>query len=160
MLPSFTPGLPFVQNHIHLGAVPNDGSSPLGFDSDGAPPYQINHIQKRVPKYEGFQSLERAIDGTPHDHVLRTDDKVSPLVFTGIIYEVRVDLPTLDILQHMVYRRVYLIDNRHPNAGITHTPHVRIMYFDHIEYEENLDPMLTYNIVNISFTDMDTVSAL
>lgn len=159
MLPSFTHLPAVVQNHIHLGAVPNDGSMPMGFDSDGAPPYQINHVQKRAPKYEGFQEVVRSWTGKPFDLVLRTSDKVSPVVFTGFVYEVRVDLPTLDILQHLLYRKVYLVDNRHPAVGSDHSDYVRIMYFDHIEFEENLDPMLQYNVVNISFTDFDTVSA-
>lgn len=160
VLPAFTPGFLQANDHIHLGAIPNDGSAPTGFDSDGAPPYKIQHVQKRMPTYQGYAEFVRAWDGTPHDFVLRTSDKVSPIVFTGMVYEVRVDLTTLDILQHLLLRRVYLIDSRHPANGISHTSYVRHMLFDKMEFEENLDPMLQYNVVNISFQDMDTVAGL
>lgn len=159
VLAGFTPGFAIAQDHIHLGAVPNDGSMPIGFDGDGAPPYKIYHIQKRLPRYEGYYEFVRSWNGTPVDHVLRTDDLADPITFTGFVYEVRVDLPTLDLLTALLLRKVYLIDNRHPNNGINHSAYVRIMLFEKMEFEENLEPMLQFNIVNITFTDEDTVSA-
>lgn len=157
VLAGFTAGLQIAQDHIHLGVVPASGP-PIGFDSDGAPPYKIFHVQKRLPKYEGFQEFVRSWNGTPHDHVLKNSTLTAPITFTGFVYEVRVDLPTVDLLQALLHRRVYLVDSRHPNNGISHASYVRTMFFQNLEFEENLDPMLQFNIMNITFEDMDTVT--
>lgn len=160
MLPSFSHDILFVQNHIHLGAVPNDGSTPTGWDSDGAPPYKFGHVQKRRPTYSSPSEFTRSWTGVPHDHVLRTSDLADPITFKDISYEIRVPMQDLDLLVALFKRRVYLIDNRHCEDGQDHTPYIRQMFFDGLSYEENLDPMLTYNIVSVTLMDMSTVAGL
>ncbi len=150
---TFIPGTNQVQDHIHLSAL-DDGI--LGFDGDHAPPYKLK-VYKRMPKFEGVQQFQRAWNGTPFDMVLG-DATNKPLIFTGFTYQIRLDLDNEDIIQQLLYRRVYMIDNRHPNNGVSHAGYVRTMYMSEMPYEENLDPMLAFNILNISFNDMDTVA--
>lgn len=160
MLPGYSPLAYSIEDHIHLGAVPYDGSAPTGFGAHNEPPYLFGHIEKRTPHFNAQADLNRSWTGVPFDHVLRTSDNVSPIVFTDIQYQLRVSQTNLDILAALLKRRVYLVDNRHCPAISDHAPYTRIMLFEDLEYNDNLDPLLNYNIVAVTFRDLSTVAPL
>lgn len=142
-------------NHIHLGVW---SGSPTGFGVYGEPPYKIGHVQKRMPIYSALSSFERAWNGTPHDHVVKSGS--NPFVFKDLRYEVRVDPETFDLLTHLVKRRVFLVDNYHCDDTVSHTSFVKVFFFEDMAYDSNLDPMLQYQIVSLTFLDMNTVAGL
>lgn len=164
-LPGFTPGVYNIIRHIHLGAVPYDGSAPTGFLSHGEPPYQVGApglgaVIGRTPVFSGMSDFVRAWDGTPFDHTIRINTNVSPITFVGLQYRLRVDQATLDILQALLRRRVYLVDTRHCLDNVDHTPYVKQYFFNDLSYDENLDPLLNHNLVTATFEDMYTVAGL
>jgi len=150
---SYTPKT--LTNHLHLGVW---STSPTGFGVYGEPPYRIGHVQKRLPVFSTMSSLERALNGVPHDHVLKSSGE--PIIFKDMRYEVRVDPETFDLLIHLLKRRVFLVDNYHCEDTVSHTSFVKIYFFDDMSYDSNLDPMLQYQIVNLAFVDMNTVGAI
>jgi hypothetical protein len=91
MLPDYTYIPKTVVNHIHIGAVPMDGSDPEGFGSLGEPPYTFYHINKRRPIVEGNGSLAYGWTGTPFVHTLRNADGTKPLKYKHFIYDLRVN---------------------------------------------------------------------
>lgn len=156
-IPGFIINTSELQDHIHLGYANRDGSSPTGFDSYGAPPYRFL-ARRRVPRYEVPAAFIRSWDGTPHDHVLMDGTTKQAKVFKDFIYDVRVTLLELDVLEALLKNRVYFIDNRHCASSSNHADYVKLMYFDALDYGEHYDPVLTMNIVTIVLKDMNTVA--
>jgi len=159
MLPSYTPSSATMQKHIHLGVVPFSGS-PTGFGAHGEPPYTYDHVNRRTPVYEAIGDLSRAWDGTPSDHVLRTSTGSNSLVLFHVQFTLRVTAAELEELSQMVKRRVYLCDTLHCADNLDHTPFVKIMWFEDLKYEGQVDPMANENDITIAFRDMNTVTAL
>lgn len=159
-IPGFTPAPGYsIQNHIHLGAVPYTGS-PSGFGAHGEPPYKFGHVEERTPVFDTMSDFQRAWDGTPFEHVLRTTDNTSPVTFYNLRYKVRTDQAGMDILRALWQRRVYLVDSIHCPDASDHTPYVRVMWFQELTYSEHLDPVLDLNELQLTFMDMSTVSPL
>jgi hypothetical protein len=146
-----------VTNHLHLGVAPAVGGSPSGMGAHGEPPYLISHVQKRFPIFSSLSSFNRSLDGSPHGHVLKDVSGV-PVIFQDMRYEVRVSPETFDLLKNLLKRDVLLIDNIHCADDQNHAPFIRVMRFDEMQYDSNLEPMLIHQVVNLTFLDMQTVS--
>jgi hypothetical protein len=160
MLPGYTPQTFTVENHIHLGYSARDGSSPTGMGDHGEPPYRFRHAGKRTPHFEGSMAFERSWDGAPHDHVLLAIGSVAPIIFVDVQYQLRCSLTEMDLLKKLLYHRVLLIDHLHCPDNSDHSPYIKKYFFADLSYEENLDPMLQYNNVQVTFKDMNTVAGI
>lgn len=157
-IPGFTPSHAQVQDHIHLGLVPRDGSNPIGFSIYGEPPYKFGHINKRQPIFRTQSSFTESWDGTPHDHTLLNGGL--PVVKQDYQYTLRCSSDDIEILAKMTTGRVYLVDNRHCPDNESHTPFVKIMFLESLGFDDNLDPALQFNNVTLTFRDMNTVPGL
>lgn len=156
MLPDFSVSSGVVQNHIHLGVVPYDGSAPVGFGSHGEPPYRFT-VNKRVPKYESFATLVRSWNGKGNVHSLRTANNKKPIVYKDMEYSLLVTAAQLEILEQMQKQEVYLVDHFHCIDTADHTPFVKHMWFADLSYSDHLSPMLDLNQVSIFIKDLNTV---
>lgn len=149
---SYTPKT--IQDHIHLGVVPDSGS-PSGFGSYGEPPYTIRHVISRTPIFHTEGDFVRAWDNTPYAHTRRKADG-EPFIPVDYEYTVRVDPEAFDLLQNLQKRYVYLVDHWHCPATEDHTPFVVIMWFDGMRYDSFLGQKLEHQIVNLVFLDAHT----
>lgn len=144
-----------VQNHIHLGAV---GASPLSINNE--PPLTLYHVQKRSPHYSIVAALNRSRTANPAFHVNKDMSTEIPYLFVGMEYEVRVNDAELQVLLSLAGTIMNLVDNRHCPNDTDHSPYIRQMAMMAPVYSGNLDPMLSYNIVTLSFEDANTRSAI
>lgn len=160
-IPGFTANLSTVQNHIHLGVKPLDGSGPTGFGAHGEPPYRYT-VQKRLPHFEFQGEFDRSWIGTPFVHILKTSDGSKPLTYQDLQYTMKVTLAQLDELEAMLGwpAGVYLVDHRHCGDTADHTMYVKLMFFAEINYNDHYDPLLNNNEIVCLFKDMNTVSPL
>lgn len=158
MLPNYIPPTFTLTRHIHLGAVPMDGSAPVGFGDYGEPPYKFGRVKDRTPHFSSIDAFEIAQDGTPYDHALWDADMINPVMFTDYEYNLRVNQSELDVLMRLYKRRVYLVDSVHCTDSADHAPYVKTMYFAELTHDENVTPLLSFIRVTVLFKDMNTVA--
>lgn len=159
MIPGYTPTSIDIQNHIHLGLVPRDGSGPTGFGAHGEPPYKFQHVEKHYPVLNAQADFIRAWDGTPHDHVL-SDTSGIPIVFEDIRMNLRITSVDVETLRRMLKARVYFVDIFHCADTIDHTPYVKIMWLSDAQPGDPVDQMKNFINCDIYLTDMNTVAGL
>jgi hypothetical protein len=82
----------------------------------------------------------------------------SPFFATDMKYEVRVSPASFDLLKHLVKRYLYLVDVLHCEDNQDHSPFVKVMWFDRMDYDSTLEPMLTHRIIVLTFLDANTVA--
>ena len=159
MIPGFVP-IPYtLENHIHLGVFPLDGSPPSGMGTHGEPPY-IFTVQARTPTPEMIISFQRTLTGNPVRYTLKSDDQTRPLTFMGMTYKIRCDQEGFDVLKAMLNFDVLWVDNWHCPNGEDHEPYVKRAFFENMTYDQHLDPVLQYQLVNITLRDMYTAAPL
>jgi len=169
MLPSYTPLIRTIQNHIHIGLAGGSGFGPYG-----EPPYKITHVQTETPHLEIMSSFNRSIDGTPLDHTLRdstwsvsvpgtSQSNNKSKIFKDFQYTIRIDnndsstLYYEDLLGQFVGQYVVVVPVRHCNDNVNHTPYIRTMKMIDFQVQEYLDPFLQYPVIQFTLKDMDTV---
>lgn len=156
MLPDFSPSSGVIQDHIHLGVVPYDGSNPIGFGPYGEPPYRFT-VNKRTPKYESFATMVRPWTGKANVHSLRTANNKKPIVYKDFEYSLLISSEELEMLEQMQKQEVYLVDHFHCIDTADHTPFIKHMWFADLSYSDHLTPLLAHNQVTIFLKDMNTV---
>lgn len=111
-----------VQNHIHLAATRS--SSP-----EFSPVYTWKVRDRQIP-IEFYVDVVSSLVGNRYDHAIEVDG--DPVVYQDYYYEVKIMGDTvftteeyMEIFLSLAGRRLYLVDNIHPNDGSDHTDFVQ-----------------------------------
>jgi len=138
-----------IQNHCHVGLS-------IGGAPENAPPYKYKVLEE-APEDKLHIEFNRAIDGTPHWGVMGDASGV-PYRFNDHGLIIRCTYEEYKTLRTMVGRKVYFVENDHPDDGSDHAASVRLMLMDGLRFKKATSPAKINVIVEVHLVDLNTVA--